>query len=190
MSNLNLADFHSKKPKIKYACAKRAIEISRENPAALYPDFDFFVKLLDGENRIIKWTAIRVIGNLSGADNKERVDEFLPLFFSFLKGKELITAANAIGALSDIARNKPKHKGKILKQLLCVEKAVYYNRGKVSPECRNVALGHVMTVLDGFCDEIKGCKETLGFIKRHTANTRPAVAKKAKDLLEKLSPQS
>lgn len=72
MRQINLKDLDSKNPKIKYACAKQAIEISKKNPGDLYKDFDFFVELLESENNIFKWTAIQVIGNFSKADEKNK----------------------------------------------------------------------------------------------------------------------
>ncbi len=67
IKNVFLNDFFSKTAMIKYASTKKAIAISKEDPSELYPDFDFFVELLNSENQIIKWTAIQVIGNLSNA---------------------------------------------------------------------------------------------------------------------------
>ncbi|MFH1675949.1 MAG: hypothetical protein ABIC40_02905, partial [bacterium] len=60
MNKLNLNDFLSPNPKIKYPCTKRAIEISAKNPDSLYTDLDFFVDMLDNKNNILKWTAIIV----------------------------------------------------------------------------------------------------------------------------------
>ncbi len=65
-----LNNFFSKTAMIKYASIKKAIAISKEDPSKLYPDFDFFIELLNSENQIIKWTAIQVIGNLSRVDKK------------------------------------------------------------------------------------------------------------------------
>lgn len=52
--NVFLNDFFSKTARIKYAGTKKAIAISKDNPGELYPDFDFFVELLNSENQIIK----------------------------------------------------------------------------------------------------------------------------------------
>ena len=65
MEKINLADLSSNDPKIKYGCAKNLLVAAKENPAEIYPHLDFFVKLLDSENRILKWTAIDIIGYLA-----------------------------------------------------------------------------------------------------------------------------
>jgi len=179
--NINLNDFFAKTAKIKCASTKRAIAISKDNPAELYPDFDFFVELLNHENQIIKWTAIQVIGNLSKVDEKKKIDKLLPRLIKFLNCGKMITANNTILALSEIALNKPEYQKMILKEFLKVE---HYNYD--TSECRNVALGKVVLALGKFKEEIKDQKDILDFLERQTNNTRASVKKRAIKLLENL----
>ncbi len=179
--NINLNDFFSENSKIKYAGTKKAIAISKDNSAELYPDFDFFVELLNSENQIIKWTTIQVIGNLSKVDKKKKVDKLLPKLISFLNCGKMITANNTILALSEIALNKTKYQEMIFKELIKVE---HYNYDTL--ECRNVTLGKVILALGKFKREIKGQKDILEFLERQTNNTRVPVKKRAIKLLEKL----
>ncbi|MFA6099060.1 MAG: hypothetical protein WCV50_06020 [Patescibacteria group bacterium] len=176
---LNLNDLKSEKPEIKYHCAKKAIALSEKNPQALYLQIDTFIKLLDGENNVLKWVAIIVIGNLAAADKKNKINRLVPKLIGFLREKSMITANNTIRALGKIAANKPKLQEKIFKALLGVEKAVYYNKGKISPECRNIALGKVIDVFSEFREETKNRRGILAFVRRQTKNTRPTVRKRA-----------
>ena len=179
--NVFLNDFFSKTAKVKYAGTKKAMAISKEDPSELYPDFDFFIELLNSENQIIKWTAIQVIGNLSKVDKKKKVDKLLPRLIGFLNCGKMITANNTILALSEIALNKPEHQEKIFKEIIKVE---HYNYDTL--ECRNVALGKVVSALGKFKDEIKDRKDILEFLERQTNNTRASVKKRAIKLLERL----
>lgn len=181
MSKINLDDFSSTNAKVKYACAKRAIVISKDNPSDLYSDFEFFVKLLDSSNNILKWTAIQVIGNLSKADKNKKVDKLLPQIVGFLKSGKLITANNAILALSEIARNKPEYSDRIIKEFLKIED---YNFD--TSECKNIAIGKVLLALGRLKDQIKNQKGTLSFIEKQTNNSRNATKKKARELIKKL----
>ena len=181
IKNAFLNDFFSKTAKIKYASTKKAIAISKEDPSVLYPDFDFFIEFLNSENQIIKWTAIQIIGNLSKVDKKKKVDKLLPKIIGFLNCGKMITANNAILALSEIALNKPELKEKILKELIQVEHYDYD-----TPECRNVALGKVIVSLEKFKEEIKNQKYILEFLERQTNNTRVSVKNRAIKLLERL----
>jgi hypothetical protein len=182
MVKLDLSDFLSNKAKIKYACAKQAIIISQNYPEDLYPDFNFFTKILQSENNILKWTAIKIIGNLSKVDIKNKVDKILPYLIALLSDKSMITAANTIGALSEIAINKPGFSDEIITALLKVEKAKYYNKGEISPECRNVAIGHVIKSFQKLDTKVCCRKDVQAFLKRQTQNTRS----KVKELSEKL----
>lgn len=185
MNKINLNDFSSTNAKIKYACAKQAIAISKDNPTKLYPDFDFFVKLLDSPNNILKWTAIQVIGNLSKVDGKEKIDELLSRILGFLKLGQLITANNAILALTAIACNKPKHSNKIIKELLGVK-----NYGFETSECKNIVIGKVLLAFDRLQDQIRDKKEALLFIEKQINNPRNATGKKARILSKKISKKS
>ena len=181
MCKINLNNLLSDNPKVKYGSAKKAIAISKENPSVVYPSFDFFVKLLDSENQIIKWTAIQIIGYLSRVDKKKKVDELLPRLIDFLNCGKMITANNTILSLSEIALYKPEYQDKIINELLKVEN---YNYETV--ECGNIALGKVILALGKFKDQIKNKKEVFDFLERQTRNTRNATKKKARELLGKL----
>jgi len=179
---INLEDFYSDKAKVKFACAKEAMKLSEEKPSALYPEFDFFVSLLDSDNQILLWTAIRIIGNLSAVDGKQHIDKLIPRLIKFLNTGKMITAANTIQALTVIAQNRPEYRDKILKAILKVERYTYDTF-----ECRNVAIGHVLKSLVLFKFEIKNKKTIVDFIQRQTQNPRPATRKKAEALLKALS---
>ncbi len=182
---LNLKDLFAEKPEVKYHAAKKPIQVSLEDPSGLYPDFETFERFLSGENNVLRWTAIKVIGNLARVDTKNKIDKNIPILASFVTDRSLITAANAIAVLSLIAKNKPKFKEVILKTILKVEKATYYNKGEPSPECRNVVLGHVLHNLQYFGEDIYSRQDTRDFLERQTKNTRPKVQATAKKLLEK-----
>jgi hypothetical protein len=184
---MNLKDLQSDNPEIKYHCAKRAIALSEKTPAALYPRLNKFVKLLDGDNNVLKWVGIIVIGNLARADKHKKINKLVPRLAGFLREKSMITANNAIAALGKIAKSKPQSKRKIFAALLGVEKATYYNKGKISPECRNIALGKVIDVFSDFKNDVADKKEFIDFIKHQSKNTRPSTRKRAVGLLQKIT---
>ena len=183
MKKIDLNNIFSDNPKIKFSCAKDALLISEENPSQLYDNIDFFIKLLSIENKIIKWSAIKIIGNLSKVDSKNRIDNILPTFYSFLHDKTMITASNTIYALGVIALNIPQFQDEILTHFLEVESIDYCAKGKISPECRNVAIGQVIKSLSKFDKSVLIRKDVKSFLKRQTQNTRNSVRKSAEKLL-------
>jgi hypothetical protein len=67
---IDLERLNSKDPRIKYGFAKELLEIGANNPELLYDHMDYWTKMLASENKILKWTAIDIIGYLSAADKE------------------------------------------------------------------------------------------------------------------------
>ncbi len=180
MEKLNFKDLLSKDPKVKYGCAKDLLVIAKEKPAEIYPNLDFFIKLLDSENKILKWTAIDILGALAKIDNAKIIDKLMSKLFGLLSAGNMITANHAIAALADIARVKPEHRVKITNELLKVE---HYNYD--TDECQNIAIGKVILAISIYFDELEDKDTTIEFVRRQTKNTRNATRKKAEQFLKK-----
>ena len=166
--------------KVKYAAAKELLNTAEKDPATLYPHFDFFTSLLTSKNNVLKWTAIDIVGHLSAVDGGKRAGEMLPLLYGFLHAGKLITANHAISALGHIARAVPEHRPAITAELLKVEDYVYE-----TDECRNIALGCVLTSIAGYASESDDRLEVVAMAQRQTRNSRNATAKKAEAFLKK-----
>jgi len=179
---INLDDLSSKDPGVKFGCAKKLLSIARNNPSSLYLDIDFFIKILDSGNHILKWTAIDIIGNLSRVDKDNKVDKLIRKMYGYLNSGELITVNHAISALSDIALAKPEYQDDIISELLKVEHYSY-----PTDECRNIAIGKVILAFGNYSDKLVNNKEVIAFVSRQTKNRRSATAKKAEQLLKKLN---
>ena len=181
MKSFDLKDLLSKNPKIKYACAKKAIFVSNKNPELIYPQLKFLDQFLYGENKILKWTAMQIIGNLSSIDKMNLIDKYVPVLISSLSDKSMVTASNSAEALSNISKNKQKFEDQILKALIKVEKNVYYSKGKISPECRNVAIQNVLKSFEKLDKSIYKRTDIKNFLKRQLKNPRI----KVRELAEK-----
>jgi len=181
---VNLKDLSSEDPKVKYACSKNLLLTAKDNPNKLYPYIDFFVKLIENENNILKWTAIDIIGFLSKVDKGKKIDKLIDKLFSLLNTGKMITANHAIKALGNIALTKPEYQEIITNELLKVEQ---YNYD--TDECRNIAIGNVIIAIDSYFGQLenkKVKKAIIEFIERQTKNTRNATKKKAEQFLKKL----
>lgn len=170
---------------LRYGCDKVLRRISEEQPGLLYPYFDDYVALLDSENSFIKWGAIITLGNLVVADSEQRFNRIFRRYYAPIKGPVLVTAANIIGASATIVLSRPDLAAKITREILKVEKAQYERKGKLSPECRNVACGQAIDTLDRIFDLIQDPVPVVRFVRRQLKSTRPAVVKKAEKFLKK-----
>ena len=170
----------SPQPRTKYGSARNLLLLSEQEPDLLYPRFDFFARLMEGEIRILRWDATRIVANLARVDSQDRIEKLLDRYLAPIAGGELIGAANTIQGAADVALAKPHLAGRIAKALLKVSRARY-----ATPECRNVAAGHAIQSLDRFFELIREKKPVLEFVEEALANPRPATRKKAEKFRRK-----
>jgi hypothetical protein len=165
----------------KYGCAKALRIISETRPEVIYPHFDFFVRLLSGDNRILQWEALFVLSQVAGVDKEDRFAAVFNEYFSPVPGPVMITAANAIRGGARIARAKPALADRIAAEILKVEQARYQTR-----ECRDVAVGHAIIALGEILDLVSHPEPLRGFVRRQAENARPATRKKAGQVLKQI----
>jgi len=164
--------------RVKNAAAKTLQILSTRKPNLLYPKFDFFLQLIDGDDNILRWIAIDVIGNVSSVDTKNQINKkILQQLYDLLSDESMITAAHSISALGQIAVHKPRVRKEIAASLLRVEKI------KRNPECRNILIGHTILALTEYADQLRDKKKVLTFARRALKNSRNATRKKAEKFL-------
>ena len=155
--------------------------MAKETPAVLYPYLDRWVKLLNGDNNILKWAATDIIGHLSAVDTADATVQQIDGLVKLLHSGNLITSNHANYALGLIAKNKPEQRARIIKELLAVSKDVFN-----TDECKAIAMGKVIETLSGFKHEIQGDEAVLDFIGQAQSSERNATKQKALQLLRKL----
>jgi hypothetical protein len=158
--------------------AKKLQLISQANPSLLYPFFDVFVKLLDSTSSVLLWNGIIILSHLVKVDTEKRFDNIFDRYYKHLWDGKLVTAANILASSGRIARYRPDMDGKITTELLKVDLIPL-----PTAECREVARGHVLTSLAECSDLLKDNRTVRDFILRCSSSHRPAVKKKAEDLL-------
>jgi hypothetical protein len=180
-AEFDLAKLDSKSPKIKYAFAKELIAIALRSPEFLYPHFQRWHQLLEGDNQILQWTAINLMGRMARVDHAGKVDSEIPQLLIFLHGGQLITTAHAISALGEIAKQKPSLKPLILSELMSVADDQFE-----TVECREIAIGKVVEMLGHFLEDVKDSPEAMTLVQRACHSTRKATAKKGDKLRNQL----
>ena len=166
--------------RIKFGCSKVLRLATEKGPEVFYPRIEFFADLLDEENTFLRLDAARILANLATVDCDCRFEEIFEKYFAPIAGPAMIPAANLIASAAVIARAKPGLTGRIVAEILKVEKAEYATR-----ECRNVALGHAIRSLDTFFDQIDDKAPVVRFIRRQLRNARSSTRKKAEAFVKK-----
>lgn len=180
-----LEGLNAEKPRIKYGCAKALRLISEQRPDRLYRHWDFFVRLLDHENKILQWDASFVLSQLARVDAQNKFATIFRKYFSPIPGPVMITAANVIQGGARIAQAKPQLADRIAAEVLKVARARYQ-----TAECRNVAIGHAIVALGDILPLLRRPAPAMQFVRRQTRNARPATRKKAEQFLKALSTSS
>ena len=169
----------SQNKRIKNASAKCLREISRTNPKILYHEFNYFVKLINGEDTILKWNAIEVLSNLTEVDADNKFNgKILNKYISLLSDESMVTAANTVTALGKVALNKPILRKKITEELVKVDTLPH------SHECRNILAGKVLVAFGLNINALEDKKEIIDFAENQLKNKRNATRKKAEKLLK------
>jgi hypothetical protein len=166
--------------RIKYGCNNMLLIISEKTPELVYPHFHIFKDYLSSEKKIIKWTAILIIANLTRCDNKNKFDEIFNSYFSEITGPVMITAANIIKGAAVIANAKPYLTEKIIQELFKIRDARYQ-----TDECLNIVIGHTISSFDKFYKQITCKGEVLEFVRGFINNSRTPTRNKAQKFIDK-----
>jgi hypothetical protein len=169
----------SDKVVIKYNSLKVLIFLSEKQPDILYPEWDFFVTLLDNDNTFLRAIGIRILANLTKIDKDDKFEKIFDKYYSLLDDKSMINAANIAGRSGIIAQAKQNLQEKITNKLLTIDKTHH------SSECKNIIKGKAILSFDQYIDEYKNKEKIIKFVKKELNNTRSATRKKAEKILKK-----
>jgi hypothetical protein len=171
------------KAAVRYGCSKVLMDLSEEQPEKLYPNFDFFVNLLDSKYRILTWNALAIIANLTQVDTDNKFDAIFDKYYSFLDDDYMVTVANVVGNSGKIAHAKPYLIPKITGELLKVQDIS--TTPHLTEECRRVIAQHAIKTLDLFFDRIDHKERVISFVKLHLDSPRKKLRTAAENFLDK-----
>jgi hypothetical protein len=173
----------SSKPGIRYGCAKILMDLSEDHPERLYPYMDFFTDLLDSKYRILTWSAIVIIANLTTIDEENKFDAIFKKYYSLLNDEYMVTVTNVVGHSGKIALAKPNLTQKIADELLKVENIS--TTPHLTEECRRVIAEKAIDSFDLFFDRIEDKEKVISFTRRHLSSPRKTLKTKAENFLLK-----
>lgn len=169
----------------KFYCDKVIQRVSETNPVLVYPYFNEISKLLDSPNHFIKWGAIRTLSNLIAVDKEKQFAGIYDQYFGLINSDSMITASNVIGNAWKFIKTLPGKEKDITSRLLRVADNTYLYKGEPSPECGNIAIGHVIDCFDKYFMASGEKDKMLEFAGSQTGNGRKSTAEKAAKFLKK-----
>lgn len=173
------------KTAVKFLCEKIIRAVSEENPALLYPFFDRMANLLTSENSFIQWGFILSIPNLLKIDSEKKWEQISKRYLSFLDSASIPGFGSAVSGIGKILNSYPDYEKDIVSKLLKIDEHIFLYKGEESPECLNVAKGHIIDCFEQIYPKSAYKKEMLAFVLGNIDNTRSQVRIKAKKFLKK-----
>jgi hypothetical protein len=171
------------KAAVRYSSSKVLMDLSEEHPEKLYPHFDFFVSLLDSKYRILTWTALSIIANLTRIDSNKKFDDIFDKYYSFLDDDYMVTVANVVGYSGKIALAKPYLIPKITDEVLKVKDLS--TGPHMTEECKRVIAQHTIQTLDLFFDRIDQKQQVIYFVQAHVSSPRKKLRSASEMFLKK-----
>jgi hypothetical protein len=167
----------------RFAAGKALAATAERDPRRVYAHFDALVVLLQSNSKIVRWNALRVIASLAGVDTERKLDPCLDAYLTPIRGKNLVSAANAIQGAGRIAHVRPDLQDRLIPAILEVERATYE-----MSECRHVAIGQALNALREIGPSACRRPDVAAFVHRQQTNPRVAVARCATRMADDLAP--
>ncbi len=174
-----LEGISSETTRVKFRCAKILKIISNIKPEILISHWDFFINLLDADNKIILWNALDIIANLTSVDYEHKFDDVYQRYYKFLEDESMVTAAHVVDNSGKIVDSRPDLQNEITQKLLNI------NTIPRDGECLDILSGKTMLVFDKYYDSIENKDQVMAFAGKQMESERNTTKVKAQRFLKK-----
>jgi hypothetical protein len=170
-----LNGLHSKKDTYRSNCFQVLHYISETNPHRLYSKWDSFVSLLKSDNAYHQLIAVRILANLTYADQKNKFGELFDRYYHLLNDS-VIVAGHLAACSGTIAKAKPEMRPKITQRLLNIDRTTQKHKDLVK--------AYVIDAFNEYFSESENKSAILQFVREQLNSTSPKTRKKAKQFLK------
>lgn len=152
--------------------------VSAEKPEILYPQWDYFHKMLISKNNYHRYIAIYILADLTRVDKENKFEDIFEDYYGILAGDKIMTASHVALNSSKIALNKPELQSKILDRLLDIDNI---HQGRQNELLKS----YVIEALRKMYPEIKDKKRVAKFIEDQMDSSSPKTRDLAACFLDK-----
>jgi hypothetical protein len=174
-----LAGIVAKDDVYRYNCFQVLYQLSEEQPETLYPEWGYFVGLLDSNNSFHRSIAGQLLANLSRADTENRFEAAFDHIVALLDDAKIVPARQFAQHVGRIARAKPELQARITECLLAVDETHHTESRK------DLLKGDVIAAFDEFFADSPVQERILDFVERQLACSSPRTRKAAQAFLER-----
>jgi len=165
----------------RYNCYKVISKIAQNQPAVLYPYWDYFVGLFGHDNSYHRMAAVNIIADLVKADNEGKFENIFNDYFDFLDDEKIVVARYLAKNAGKIAKCKHHLLKKITERLLNVDETHH------TEDRKDLLKSDIIESFDYFFADSDDKEEILAFAKAQLDCSSPRTRKIARDLLDKFS---
>jgi hypothetical protein len=169
----------SKEDAYRYNCFEVLIRVSEHHPAVLYSEWDTFVEMLGKRNAFFRSIGLRLIANLTGADDERRFEALFDRYFGLLGDEKVMVARYLVQSAEGIARRKPHLRARITERLLGIDQT-HHAEGR-----KALIKADALRYFDRFFEESSVKERMLAFAEGLLACSSPKARKAAKSFLSK-----
>jgi hypothetical protein len=175
-----IGNLKSKKETIRFNSSKALHLLSQKNPDVLYPLWNFFFELIEGENTYWKCSGIPIIANLIRVDKENKFERMFERYFRLMDDKKsFIPAAYLAQSSPTIVKAKPNLETKITRRLMKIDETHH------DPQRRDLVKSNIIEAFDEYFEQAKNKKEIVEFVRNQLECDSPKTRKAAKSFLEK-----
>ncbi len=174
-----IRNLKTKKETIRFNSSKALNLICETNPEVLYPDWDYFFELLEGDNTYWKCSAIPLIANLTRVDEEKKFETDFEKYFDLMNDRSFIPAAYVARSAATIADAKPKLRTKITEKLLGIDETRH------NPQRRDLVKSDIIEAFDKYFEKAENKRQIIEFVRLQLDCDSPKTRKTAAKFLEK-----
>ena len=158
--------------------APLALRWSENQPAVLYPKWDYLTDLLSSDNHFHRYIAINLIANLVKVDSENNFERDFDRYFDNIAGERTMVAGQAALNAGKIAKVKPNLRAKVTEMLLKIDQI---HQGKQTELMKAGAI----TAFNDYFDEAADKEKIIEFVRTSLESDSPKTRKVAKEFLQK-----
>ena len=176
-----LAGAVSKDDVYRYNCFQVLYRLSEQQPETLYPEWDYFVGLLDSDNAYHRSIGAQLLANLTEADVEDRFEGIFDRCFALLDDDKIVPARQFAQHVGQIARAKPHLRARITERLLAVDETHHTESRK------DLLKGDVITAFGEFFADSPDQERILDFVEQQLTCSSPKTRQEARAFLKRHS---
>ena len=167
----------SKEDAYRYNCFEVLLQISEDRPRVLYPEWDRFIGLMRSDNAFHRSIALRLVANLTGADEEQRFEDLFDEYFGLLDDEKVMVARYLVQSASQIARRKPHLREKIAEKLLDIDRT-HHAEGR-----KALIKADAVEFFETFFEELPDKERMLAFVEDMLTCSSPKARQAAQTFL-------